>query len=97
MVEKNVTLDIVYQHILAVEHRLKHNEDLLEIPVENPSAKELKEHKETLKRMKEGKEGISWEEYKEFQEIRQKMLKHGGTSLTELEKERKKKRLKTRD
>jgi hypothetical protein len=62
--EKNVTLDVVYQHILAMEHKLKHIEDILEIPVEKVSAQELKEHKETVKRMKEGKEGISWEEYK---------------------------------
>ena len=67
MVEQNVTLNIVYQHILAVEYRLKHIEDLLEIPEEK----------------------LSEEELKEFKEIRQEMLEHGGTSIEEMEKERK--------
>ena len=64
MEEQNITLNVVYQHILAMEHKLKHIEDMLEIPEEKVSAEDLKEHKETLKRMKEGKEGISWEDYK---------------------------------
>lgn len=67
MVEQNVTLDVVYQHILAMEHKLKHIEDLLEIPEEK----------------------LSDEELKEFKETRQEMLKHGGITIEELEKERK--------
>lgn len=60
-----------------------------EIPEEKISEEELRKHKATLKRMKKGEEGISWEEYKEFQEIREEMLKHGGTTIEELEQIRK--------
>lgn len=61
---ENVTLDIVYKHLLKIERRLDKLEDILEIPETELSAEELSGHRKTLKRMMDGEEGSSWDEYK---------------------------------
>lgn len=61
---ENVTLDVVYKHLLKIERRLDKLEDILEIPETELSAEELSEHKKTLKRMMGGDEGTSWDDYK---------------------------------
>ena len=62
---ENVTLDLVYKHILHIEERLENLEGVLQIPEIQLTAAELKKHNETLKRMTEGKEGTRWEAYKQ--------------------------------
>ena len=61
---ENVTLDVVYKHILQIEKRLDNLEDILDIPEIKVSDSQLKKYKQVLKKMMQGKEGISLEDYK---------------------------------
>ena len=61
---ENVSLNDVYRHLLFIEKRLNHLENIMQIPEVELTAKELAKHNAVLKRMKSGKEGTSWEEYK---------------------------------
>ena len=61
---ENVTLDVIYKHVVKIEERLDNLEKILELPEVELSATELKKHNDTLKKMLKGEEGTSWEEYK---------------------------------
>ena len=61
---ENVSLNDVYRHLLHIEERLNHLENVLQIPEVELPAKELRKHMAVLQKMKTGKEGTSWEECK---------------------------------